>query len=153
MSSKGVQNRVFLSAPTMWAAFAYSEFVVEAGRRLLPRTEAQFHERRREERDDEPRFISLAEYMRADYVQDDPDWRELTGEPDDPIGIGETFVISGSYTDEVQRSEAYPGGVIVYRYTGLPAALSRGAIRNATSSVVSGVAPTREHSSSARMPG
>ncbi len=60
----------------------------------------------------------IQQYMRADYVQDDPAYREITGETGDPIGIGDMFVISGSYPDEVQRSAAYPGGDIVYRYTG-----------------------------------
>jgi hypothetical protein len=60
----------------------------------------------------------IAEYMRADYVQSDPAWREITGEPDDPIGVGETFVIDGYSPDEVQRSSAFPGGEIVYRFTG-----------------------------------
>jgi len=60
----------------------------------------------------------LEEFMRAAYVQDNPGWRELTGEPGEPIGAGEMFVISGSYPDEIQRSAAYPGGEIVYRYTG-----------------------------------
>ncbi|UCF05010.1 MAG: S8 family serine peptidase [bacterium] len=61
----------------------------------------------------------IEEYMRAAYVQDNPGWRELTGEPGEPIGAGEVFVISGSYPDEIQRSDVYPGGEIVYRYTGL----------------------------------
>jgi len=60
----------------------------------------------------------ISEWFRADYVQDNPAYYELTGEPGDPIGIGETFVISGSYPDETQRSSAYPGGEIVYRFTG-----------------------------------
>jgi|GEM_PF-980535 len=60
----------------------------------------------------------IEQYMRAAYVQDNPGWRELTGEPGEPIGAGEVFVISGSYPDEIQRSTDYPGGQIVYRYTG-----------------------------------
>ncbi len=56
--------------------------------------------------------------MKAAYVQDNPAWYQITGEPGDPIGAGETFVISGSYPDEMQRSTTYPGGEIVYRYTG-----------------------------------
>lgn len=60
----------------------------------------------------------IEEYMRAAYVQDNPGWRQLTGEPGEPIGNEEVFVISGSYPDEIQRSAAYPGGEIVYRYTG-----------------------------------
>jgi subtilisin family serine protease len=59
----------------------------------------------------------IEEYMRAHYVQDNPGWRELTGESGEPIGAEEVFVISGSYPDEVERSETYPGGEIVYRYT------------------------------------
>ncbi|MCK4773369.1 MAG: immune inhibitor A, partial [Candidatus Krumholzibacteria bacterium] len=74
----------------------------------------------------------IAEWMRADYVQDNPAWYELTGEPGEPIGAEETFVISGSYPDEVERSETYPGGEIVYRYTGPgSAALSREEIQGA----------------------
>jgi subtilisin family serine protease len=60
----------------------------------------------------------IEQYMRAAYVQDDPAWRQITGEPGDPIGAEETFTISGSYPDELQRSTTYPGGEIVYRYTG-----------------------------------
>ncbi|MFO7914387.1 MAG: S8 family serine peptidase [Candidatus Krumholzibacteriales bacterium] len=60
----------------------------------------------------------IEQYMRAAYVQDNPGYRELTGAPGEPIGANETFVISGSYPDETQRSEAYPGGVLVYQYTG-----------------------------------
>ena len=65
MSSKGVQDRVDSSAPTMWAAFAYSEFVAEAGRRLYPKHEARFHEQGPEWREDQPRIISLPDFMRA----------------------------------------------------------------------------------------
>ncbi|NIM19235.1 MAG: S8 family serine peptidase [Candidatus Latescibacteria bacterium] len=60
----------------------------------------------------------IEQYMRAAYVQDNPGWTQLSGEPGEPIGAGETFVISGSYPDEVQRSATYPGGEIIYRYTG-----------------------------------
>ena len=60
----------------------------------------------------------IGQWMRADYVQDNPAWYELTGAPGEPIGDEETFVISGSYPDEVQRSNAWPGGEIVYSYTG-----------------------------------
>jgi subtilisin family serine protease len=60
----------------------------------------------------------ISQYMRADYVQDNPNYWEITGESGDPIGMGETFVIAGSYPDEVQRSVSNPGGVVVYRYTG-----------------------------------
>jgi len=60
----------------------------------------------------------ISEWFRADYVQDNPGYRELTGEPGDPIGQGEVFVISGSYPDETQRSTTNPGGEIVYRFTG-----------------------------------
>lgn len=74
----------------------------------------------------------IEEYMRASYVQDDPAYRELSGEPGEPIGAGETFVISGSYPDEVQRSTTYPGGEIVYRYTGTGSAmLDRGEVEGA----------------------
>ncbi len=71
----------------------------------------------------------IQQYMRADYVQDNPAWYELTGEPGEPIGAGETFVISGSYPDEVQRSATYPGGEIVYRYTGPGTAVDRAEIK------------------------
>jgi subtilisin family serine protease len=68
----------------------------------------------------------LEQYMRASYVQDDPAFREITGYPGEPIGAGETFVIVGSYPDEIQRSTAYPGGELVYQYTGTgTAAVSR----------------------------
>jgi hypothetical protein len=60
----------------------------------------------------------ISEYMRADYVQDNPNYFEITGEAADPIGMGDSFVIVGSFPDEVQRSAANPGGVVVYRYTG-----------------------------------
>ncbi len=60
----------------------------------------------------------IDEFMRAAYVQDNPGYRELTGYPGDPIGAEETFVISGSYPDEIQRSTANPGGELVYQYTG-----------------------------------
>lgn len=58
------------------------------------------------------------QYLKAAYVQDNPLWYQISGEPGEPIGAGETFVISGSYPDEFQRSSTYPGGEIVYRYTG-----------------------------------
>jgi bacillopeptidase F (M6 metalloprotease family) len=61
----------------------------------------------------------ISEFMRADYVQDNPNYFEITGEPGDPIGMGEVFTIVGSYPDEMQRSSSYPGGEIVYRYTGV----------------------------------
>jgi hypothetical protein len=64
----------------------------------------------------------MEQYMKAAYVQDNPAWYQITGEPGEPIGAGETFVISGSYPDEVQRSTTYPGGEIVYRYTGVGSA-------------------------------
>jgi len=60
----------------------------------------------------------LEQYMRASYVQDDPSYRQISGYPGDPIGAGESFVIAGSYPDELQRSTLYPGGEIVYQYTG-----------------------------------
>jgi subtilisin family serine protease/bacillopeptidase F (M6 metalloprotease family) len=60
----------------------------------------------------------IEEYMRAAYVQSDPGWRELTGYPGEYIGADETFVISGYSPDEVQRSTSYPGGELVYQYTG-----------------------------------
>ncbi|HET6348359.1 MAG TPA: S8 family serine peptidase [Candidatus Krumholzibacteria bacterium] len=73
----------------------------------------------------------ISQYMRADYVQDNPNYFEITGEAGDPIGLGETFTITGSYPDEMQRSSAYPGGVIVYRYTGVGGATTNyGEIRD-----------------------
>ena len=73
MSSKGVQDRVFAFAPTMWAAFAYSEFVAEAIRRRWPELEARFHERQAERGDGEPRAaadrrISVPQLMRGTGV-------------------------------------------------------------------------------------
>jgi bacillopeptidase F (M6 metalloprotease family) len=74
----------------------------------------------------------IEEYMKAAYVQDNPGWRELTGEPGEPIGADETFVISGSYPDETQRSTNYPGGEIVYRYTAPGTAMeTRGEVEGA----------------------
>ena len=74
----------------------------------------------------------IEEFMRAAYVQDNPGYRELTGYPGEPIGNDETFVISGSYPDEIQRSTAYPGGELVYQYTGEgTAALTRGELTGA----------------------
>ncbi len=60
----------------------------------------------------------VEEYLRATYVQGNSGWFELTGYPGEFIGAGETFVISGTSPDEVQRSANYPGGQIVYQYTG-----------------------------------
>jgi subtilisin family serine protease len=60
----------------------------------------------------------IEQYMRAAYVQDNPNYWQISGYPGDPIGAGETFIISGLYPDEVQRSTTYPGGEIVYQYTG-----------------------------------
>ncbi len=65
MASKGVQDRVELAAPTIWAAFAYADFIVEAVRRQLPHSEATFHEQRLEQREGEPRYITLAQFLRG----------------------------------------------------------------------------------------
>lgn len=78
MYSKGVRDRVLACAPTMWAAFAYSEFIVEAIRRLLPKLEAKFNQRQAERGDDpirqaggsgpkiEPnRSISISQFIRG----------------------------------------------------------------------------------------
>ncbi|MDI6807636.1 MAG: S8 family serine peptidase [Candidatus Eisenbacteria bacterium] len=73
----------------------------------------------------------LEQYTRAAYVQDDPAYRQISGEPGEPIGAGETFVISGSYPDEVQRSTSYPGGEIIYRFTGTGTSLERGEVAGA----------------------
>jgi subtilisin family serine protease len=67
----------------------------------------------------------LEQYMRANYVQDNPNYWQITGYPGDPIGAGESFIISGSYPDEWQRSTTYPGGEIVYQYTGTGTSRSR----------------------------
>lgn len=66
----------------------------------------------------------ISQYMRADYVQDNPNYFQITGDAGDPIGMGETFNIVGSFPDEFQRSSEFPGGVIVYRYTGAGGATS-----------------------------
>ncbi len=70
MASKGVQDRVFACAPTIWAAFAYSEFVAEAIRRRWPKLEARLHQRQAERGDGDPgavtgRHISLPQLMRG----------------------------------------------------------------------------------------
>jgi len=57
------------------------------------------------------------------YVKDDPNWRQVRSTPGDPIGAGETFVISGSYPDEVKRSTTYPGAQIIYKYSGVGSSL------------------------------
>ncbi|HEU4365600.1 MAG TPA: S8 family serine peptidase, partial [Candidatus Krumholzibacteria bacterium] len=51
----------------------------------------------------------ISQYLRADYVQNDAGWKEITGETNDPIGIGETFILSGTSVDEIQRSTTNPG--------------------------------------------
>jgi subtilisin family serine protease len=71
----------------------------------------------------------LEQYLRANYVQDNPAYYQISGYPGDPIGAGETFVIAGSYPDEWQRSTAYPGGEIVYQYTGTGTATDRVALQ------------------------
>lgn len=70
MSSKGVQDRVFACAPTMWTAFAYSQFVAEAIRRLWPKLEARIHQQQAQRDDGEPRAatgrdISVLQLMRG----------------------------------------------------------------------------------------
>ncbi len=59
MPSKGVQDRVVACAPALWAAFAYSEFVAEAIRRLFPELEARLHERQAKRVDVEPQAETL----------------------------------------------------------------------------------------------
>jgi subtilisin family serine protease len=71
----------------------------------------------------------IEQYMRANYVQDNPNYWQITGYPGDPIGAGESFIIAGSYPDEWQRSTAYPGGEIVYQYTGTGTAKDRSELR------------------------
>jgi subtilisin family serine protease len=67
----------------------------------------------------------IEQYMRSNYVQDDPGYRQITGAAGEPIGAGETFVIAGSYPDEMQRSTTYPGAEIVYQYTGTGTVMDR----------------------------
>ena len=71
----------------------------------------------------------LEQYLRANYVQDNPNYWQITGYPGDPIGAGESFVIAGSYPDEWQRSTTYPGGEIVFQYTGTGTAKDRAEIQ------------------------
>ena len=67
----------------------------------------------------------MEQYTGSAYVQDDPDWRELTSAPGDPIGADETFTIQGSYPDEVKLSTTYTGGQVVYTYSGTGTSLDR----------------------------
>jgi hypothetical protein len=64
----------------------------------------------------------MEQYTGTAYVKDDPNWRQLSGEPGNPIGNDETFTISGSYPDELKLSTTWPGASIVYRYSGVGAA-------------------------------
>jgi hypothetical protein len=61
----------------------------------------------------------MEKYTGTVYVKDDPGFRRLRSMPGDPIGADESFVISGSYPDEVKLSTTYPGAAIVYRYSAL----------------------------------
>jgi hypothetical protein len=65
----------------------------------------------------------MEQYTGASYVKDDPGWREITSTAGDPIGNDETFVISGSYPDEVELSTSWPGGAVVYYYSAASSAL------------------------------
>jgi hypothetical protein len=67
----------------------------------------------------------MEQYTGAAYVQDNPAWYQITSAPGDPIGAGETFVISGSYPDELKFSTTYPGAEAVYRYSGTGSASDR----------------------------
>jgi hypothetical protein len=59
----------------------------------------------------------MEQYTGGAYVKDDPGWRELTSTAGDPIGNDETFVISGSYPDELMLSTSWPGASVVYTYS------------------------------------
>jgi hypothetical protein len=65
----------------------------------------------------------MEQYTGTAYVKDNPAWFQLQGTPGDPIGAGETFVISGSFPDELQFSTTYPGAQAVYRYAGTGSAV------------------------------
>ncbi|MCK4549210.1 MAG: T9SS type A sorting domain-containing protein, partial [Candidatus Krumholzibacteria bacterium] len=65
----------------------------------------------------------MEQYTGSAYVKDDPGWRELTSTGGDPIGNDETFVISGSYPDELELSATWPGGNVVYYYSAISSAL------------------------------
>ncbi|MDH3217453.1 MAG: immune inhibitor A, partial [Candidatus Krumholzibacteria bacterium] len=67
----------------------------------------------------------MEQYTGTAYVKDDPSWRQLTSTPGDPIGADETFLIQGSYPDELSLSTTYPGGQVIYRYSGLGSSLDR----------------------------
>ena len=71
----------------------------------------------------------LEQYLRANYVQDNPNYWQISGYPGDPIGGGLTFVIAGSYPDEWQRSTTFPGGEIAFQYTGTGTARDRGELQ------------------------
>jgi hypothetical protein len=64
----------------------------------------------------------MEKYTGAAYQQDNPAWFRLKSAPGDPIGADETFVIVGSYPDELKRSVTYPGALPVYKYNGVGAA-------------------------------
>jgi len=67
----------------------------------------------------------MEQYTGTEYVKDDPSWRQLTSTPGNPIGNDETFVIQGSYPDEVRLSTTYTGGQIIYKYSATGSALDR----------------------------
>jgi hypothetical protein len=67
----------------------------------------------------------MTQYTGTEYVQDNPGWRQLSSTPGDPIGADETFVISGSYPDEVELSTTVTGGSVVYKYSGAGTALGQ----------------------------
>jgi hypothetical protein len=61
----------------------------------------------------------MEQYTGTAYVKDNPAWFQIRSAPGDPIGAGETFVISGSFPDELKFSTTYPGAQAVYRYSGV----------------------------------
>jgi hypothetical protein len=67
----------------------------------------------------------MEQYTGTEYVKDDPGFRQLTSTPGDPIGNDETFVIQGSYPDEVSLSTTYTGGQVIYKYSATGSVLDR----------------------------
>jgi hypothetical protein len=63
----------------------------------------------------------MEKYTGTVYVQDNPAFFRIRSTPGDPIGNNETFVISGSFPDELRRSTTFPGAVGVYKYNGVGA--------------------------------
>ena len=61
----------------------------------------------------------MEKYTGTVYVKDNPAWFQITSAPGNPIGAGETFVIAGSFPDELRFSATFPGAQAVYRYSGV----------------------------------